>query len=86
MEHEMARETIEKVIARRSALIYLPITIGVVGLFWMATLVIGGYPLVARVGGAVWIGLLMLIVTMPVVTAEVKKRIMRREMPSTSHK
>ena len=86
MEHETARETIETAIARRSALIYLPITIGVVGLFWLATLVIGGYPLVARVGGAVWIGLLMLIVTMPVVTAAVKKRMMRREMPSTSYK
>jgi hypothetical protein len=74
----MKHETIEKEIARRSALIYIPLTLGAVGLFLLATLLTGGYPLVARIGGAVWIGLLMTIVTMPLVTFEVKKRVMRK--------
>ncbi len=82
MEHETARDTayhtVEKEIARGSASIYIPITMAAVGLFLLATILTGGYPLVAQIGGAVWVGLLMTIVTMPVVTAEVKKRIMQR--------
>ena len=74
----MKHETIESEIARRSALIYISITLGVVILFLLATTVIGGYPLVAQIGGAVWIGLLMMIVTMPLVSGEVKKRLMQR--------
>ncbi len=74
----MKQETMDSEIARRSALIYLPITLGAVVLFLLATALIGGYPLVAQIGGAVWIGLLMTIVLMPVVTAEVKKRLMQR--------
>jgi peptidoglycan/LPS O-acetylase OafA/YrhL len=79
-EVRMERETMEKVIARRSASIYIPITLGAVVLFLLATFLIGDYPLVARIGGAVWIGLLMMIVTMPVITAEVKKRLMHQEL------
>lgn len=73
----MKHETIEREIARRSAWIYIPLTLGVAGLFFLAALLNGGYPLVARLGGAVWIGLLTLIVTMPVVTSAVKKYTMR---------
>lgn len=74
----MKHETMDREIARRSALIYVPITLGAVILFLLAATVIGGYPLVAQIGGAVWIGLLMMIVSMPVVTGEVKKRLMLR--------
>jgi hypothetical protein len=74
----MKHESIEKEFARRSAQVYIPLTLSVVGLFLLAALLYGGYPLVARLGGAVWIGLLTLIVTMPVVTSKVKKHTMRK--------
>jgi len=70
MEHEQ----VEKEVARRSALIYLPVAIGAALLFLLAASLGGNYPLVAKIGGAVWVGLLSLIVAMPVVTARVKKQ------------
>jgi hypothetical protein len=70
MEHEQ----IEKEVARRSALIYLPVAVGVALLFLLAASLVGNYPPVARVGGAVWVGLLSLIVSMPLVTARIKKQ------------
>jgi hypothetical protein len=71
MEHEQ----IEKHVARRSAMIYLPLALGIAGLFLLVAS-LGGYPLVAKLGGAAWVGLLCLIVTMPLVTAQVKKRLL----------
>lgn len=73
MEHEPERGP-EHDVARKSALIYLPISIGVALLFLLATSVTGDYPLVAKLGGAIWVGLLSLIVSMPIVTARVKKQ------------
>jgi hypothetical protein len=70
MEHEQ----VEKEVARRSAWIYLPISFGAALLFLSAASVFGDYPTVARVGGTVWVGLLSLIVSMPVVTARVKRQ------------
>ena len=70
MEHEQ----VEKEVARRSALIYLPMAVGAALLFLLAASLGGNYPLVAKIGGAVWGGLLSLIVAMPVVTARVKKQ------------
>ena len=70
MEHAQ----IEKEVARKSALIYLPIALGAALLFLLAASLAGNYPLVAKVGGTVWVGLLSLIVSMPIVTARVKKR------------
>ncbi len=69
MEHEQ----VEQEVARKSALIYLPITVGAALLFWLAA-TLGDYPLVARIGGTVWIWLLSMIVTMPLVTARVKRQ------------
>ena len=69
MEHEQ----VEQQIARRSALIYLPIALSMVALFLLAASLIGDYPPVAKLGGSVWVGLLSLIVSMPLVTARVKK-------------
>ena len=71
MEHEQ----IKKAVARRSALIYLPIAIGAALLFWLAASLVGGQPMVARIGGAVWVGSLSLIVSMPIVTSRVKGRV-----------
>jgi hypothetical protein len=68
VEHEQ----IEKEVARRSALIYLPISLGAAALFFLATSLVGGYPPVAKIGGVVWVGLLSLIVSMPIVTSRVK--------------
>ena len=70
MEHEQ----VEKEVARKSALIYLPIALGVALLFVLAASLVGNYPLVAKIGGAVWVGLLSLIVAMPVVTARIKRQ------------
>ena len=71
MEHEQ----VEKAVAQRSAWIYLPISVGAALLFWLVTTLSGDYPAVARIGGAVWVGLLSLIVSMPLVISRVKKHL-----------
>ncbi len=71
MEHEQ----VEKEVARKSALIYLPISIGSALLFLLATVFSGDYSLMTRIGGMVWIGLLTLIVSMPIVISRVKKQL-----------
>lgn len=70
----MQHDSTEKEVVRKSALIYLSITVGAVTLFFLATNLFGGYSPVARIGGMVWVGLLSLIVSMPVVIARVKHR------------
>jgi hypothetical protein len=70
MEHEQ----VEKEVARKSALIYLTISIGASLLFLLAASLFGDYPVVAKIGGMVWVGLLSLIVSMPIVTSRVKKQ------------
>ena len=69
MEHEQ----VEKHVAQKSALIYIPISLGSALLFLLVSTFTGDYPLVARVGGTVWVALLSLIVSMPVVISKVKK-------------
>jgi hypothetical protein len=73
----MDHEHTEKEVARRSMVIYLPISVGAALVFLLAASLIGGYPPVARIGGAAWVGLLSLIVSMPVVTSRVKKQLNR---------
>jgi hypothetical protein len=51
--------------------IYLPISIGAV-LFLIAASVFVSYPTVARVDGMDWVGPLSLIISMPIVTLDVK--------------
>ena len=70
MEHQQ----VEKEVARKSAVIYLPIAIGAALLFLLAASLAGSYPTVAKVGGTVWVGLLSLIVSMPIVTSNVKRQ------------
>ena len=70
----MEHEPVEAMIARRSAMIYLPIAIGAALLFLLAATLSGDFPLVARIGGTIWVGILSLIVTMPLVIARVKRR------------
>ena len=69
----MQPKYIEREAARRSAWIYLPISLVAAILFFLAASMSGEYPLVARIGGTVWVLLLSLIVSMPLVTARVKK-------------
>ncbi len=70
MEHEQ----VEKEVFRKSALLYVPISLGAALLFLLAASLAGDYSLVARAGGAVWVGLLSLIVSMPIVTSRVKRQ------------
>ena len=69
----MEETTVEQNIARRSAMIYLPISVGIALAFLLAASLGGSYPLVAKIGGTVWVGLLSLIVSMPLVTSRVKR-------------
>ncbi|HEX5943814.1 MAG TPA: hypothetical protein VFY66_16145 [Anaerolineales bacterium] len=69
MEHEQ----VEKQVAQKSALIYIPLSLGSALLFLLVSTFTGDYPLVARVGGTVWVALLGLIVSMPIVISKVKK-------------
>lgn len=69
MEHEQ----VEKQVAQKSALIYIPISLGLALLFLLISSFTGDYPMVARVGGTIWVALLSLIVSMPIVISKVKK-------------
>jgi len=68
----MNNAQIEKQVSRQSAMIYVPLSLGTALAFLLASSVFGSYPLVAKLGGTLWVGLLSLIVSMPVVTARVK--------------
>ena len=72
---ETEHEQVEKEVARKSMLIYLPISIGAALLFLLTATLTDNYPLVARIGGTVWVGLLSLSVSMPIVISRVKKQI-----------
>ena len=69
----MQPENHEQTLGRRSALIYLPIALGVALAFFLAASATGDFSIIARLGGAVWVGLLSLIVAMPIVTTQVKR-------------
>ena len=71
MEHQQ----VENAVALKSAWIYLPISIGAAVLFLLIATLIGNYTFVARIGGMIWVGLLSLIVSMPIVIARVKKQL-----------
>jgi len=58
--------------ARKSALVYTSISLVVALGFLLLATVAGGYSAVARFGGAAWVFMLMMIVTMPLVTARLK--------------
>lgn len=65
-------------IAQMSALIYTAISLGFSVVFVVATYLTGrDYPPVARWGGSVWVFVLGLIITMPIVIPYIKKRCQR---------
>jgi hypothetical protein len=69
----MEQEKVEKQVSQKSALIYIPISLGSALLFLLVSTLTGDYPVVARLGGTVWVALLSLIVSMPIVISKVKK-------------
>ena len=71
----METENLEKEIARKSAIVYLAITAIMALLFFVITGLMGTYPMVARIGGVMWISLLTLIVSMPLVITAMKKKV-----------
>jgi len=71
----MDSDHMEMQVSRRSAMIYLPISLGIALAFLLAASLSGSYPLVAKIGGSVWVGLLSLIVSMPVITSRVKRHV-----------
>ena len=73
MEHEQ----VVKEVAQKSMLIYIPLSLGAALLFLIAATLAGDYPIVARIGGTVWVGTLSLIVSMPVVISRVKKQLQK---------
>lgn len=71
----MDNEKLDKQISIRSARIYIPVSLGAALAFLLAASIFGSNPLVAKLGGSVWVGLLSLIISMPIVTASVKRKL-----------
>jgi len=62
-------------IARMGALVYTALSLGLSVIFVAVTFLTGNdYPPVARWGGAIWVFVLGLIITMPIVIPYIKKR------------
>jgi purine-cytosine permease-like protein len=70
---DMNTQEMESLVGRKSAWIYSAITLFVAGSFFAVSTIIGSYSITARLGGTIWTGLLTMIVSMPLVTASVKK-------------
>jgi len=70
-------ESGEREATRRSALTYTALSLAAAALFFAVATLRGGYPEVARWGGAAWVFLLSMIVSMPLVTAWYQKRARR---------
>jgi hypothetical protein len=75
----------ESRVARWSAVGYTGASLTLAGAFYVAATAIGSYTEVAKVGGAVWVFLLSMIVSMPLVTSAVKARITAKEGASDGH-
>jgi hypothetical protein len=64
----------EKRTVRLSTITYLAFSLAMAGLFFVLASLVGNYPPVAKVGGAVWTFFLSLIISMPWVTSYFQKR------------
>ncbi|MDO9066432.1 MAG: hypothetical protein Q7U96_05045 [Chloroflexota bacterium] len=67
-------EQLERRVAARSAVAYMTISLTASLAFLSAATLAGTYNDVGRFGGAVWVFLLTIIVSMPLVTSWFKKR------------
>jgi hypothetical protein len=72
-------EQIRAEIMRRSASIYLSVAFGASILFFLAAYLVGGYPPVAKFGGMLWVWLLSMIISMPIVTSRVKRHLQTKQ-------
>jgi len=70
-------DQLERKVAIRSAVTYTSVSLVAALVFFIAATLKGGYPDVARFGGMVWVFMLSMIVTMPVVTSRFKQRARR---------
>ena len=61
-------------ITRLSAVYYTGTSLGMAVVFWILTQIVGGYPTAAIVGGAVWVFILSMIVSMPLYTGHFKRK------------
>jgi len=68
-------EKSEARVATRSALAYTGASVGLSLGFLIVSGLIGGYPLAARTGGAIWVFILSMIVTMPLITSYFNKKV-----------
>lgn len=71
----MANNDLEKKVIRWSTLSYLAFSLIMATVFLLLTFLFGAYPLVARVGGAVWTFFLSLIISMPWTTSYFQRRL-----------
>lgn len=76
---EQAAAPEKRSVARWSALGYTAVSLSLAGAFYAAASLIGSYTEVAKAGGAVWVFMLSMIVSMPLVTSAVKARTTARE-------
>ena len=60
---------------RLSVAIYAMLSVLAAGIFFAVTTLTGDYSWVARVGGSVWLFMLIMIIMMPTVTPWVRKRL-----------
>lgn len=65
-------EQAERNIRRRSAITYTVVSLAIALIFLVAA-TLGGYDAVARFGGAIWVFMLSMIVTMPLITSRLKR-------------
>ena len=70
----MTSEELQRNAVKLSAIIYISVSLILAGVFLGVSFVLK-YPYVARYGGAVWVFLLSMIITMPTITPLVKKRL-----------
>lgn len=66
---------LSRIVARRSAAWYTAVSLAAAAVFVAAASLAGGFGAVALIGGSVWVFLLSMIVSMPLVAARVKKRV-----------
>ncbi|PRR69511.1 hypothetical protein [Neomoorella humiferrea] len=70
-------QDLEAKTAKQAAIIYTGISLALALIFLLITFFNGkSYTAVARIGGTIWVFILSMIITMPIVIPYVKKRVM----------
>ncbi len=67
-------ENVQGKVGRQAALVYTLLSLGAALLFVIIATAVGGYTDIARFGGGVWVFMLSMIVSMPLITARFKQR------------